>query len=87
MGKTLHRTQVLLEDWQYQYLRQLSSQTNRSVSSILREWVAESIQSRTQEPVSQDPFFDIIGMVGGDGTPVGRHHDRYLYDNDKGNAP
>ena len=84
MGKTLHRTQVLLEDWQYQYLRQLSSKTNRSVSSILQEWVAESIRSRTQESTWQDPFFDIIGMVSGDGKPVGREHDRYLYGDNEG---
>jgi len=78
--------QISLEDWQYQYLRQISSKTGRSVSGILREWVLESIRARTQETASQDPFFDIIGMVSGDGTPVGREHDRYLYDNDKGNA-
>lgn len=79
MTENLHRTQISLTKRQYQYLRRLAAQTGRSMSSIIREWVDENIGTQVPQPLDQDPFFEIIGMVVGDGTSVAREHDRYLY--------
>ncbi|MGB5932634.1 MAG: hypothetical protein WBH57_06185 [Anaerolineae bacterium] len=79
MSENLHRTQISLTIRQYQYLRRLAAQTGRSMSSIIREWVDENIGTQVPQPLDQDPFFEIIGMVAGDGTSVAREHDRYLY--------
>ena len=79
MTENLHRTQISLTKQQYQYLRHLAAETGRSMSSIIRELVDENIATHVPQPLEQDPFFDIIGMVVGDGTSVAREHDRYLY--------
>lgn len=79
MTENLHRTQISLTKRQYQYLRRLAAQTGRSMSIIIREWVDENMGTQVPQPLEQDPFFEIIGMVAGDGTSVAREHDRHLY--------
>jgi len=79
MTESLHRTQISLTKRQYQYLRRLAAQTGRSMSSIIRELVDRSMAIQARQPLEPDPFFDIIGMVTGDGTSVGREHDQYLF--------
>ena len=40
----------------------------------------ENIKHRTQRSLgSEDPVFDLIGIGKGDGSPVAREHDKYLY--------
>jgi predicted DNA-binding ribbon-helix-helix protein len=33
----MHKTQVVLEDWQYEALRSLAAQEHRSISDLVRE--------------------------------------------------
>jgi len=87
MTENLHRTQISLTKRQYQYLRRLAAETGRSMSSIIRELVDEKIGTQVPQPLEQDPFFEIIGMVAGDGTSVAREHDRYLYGNPQEERP
>lgn len=78
MESVKHRTQVSLEDWQYQVLLETSRKTKKSLSSIIRELVTEKF-SRQAESAKSDPIMKIIGIGAGDGSPVAREHDKYLY--------
>ncbi len=35
--------------------------------------------SKTASKAARDPVFDLIGIGAGDGSPVAREHDKYLY--------
>ncbi len=73
-----HRTQISLEDWQYQTLLNLSKKTKKSLSSIIRELISEKFSMERME-VQKDSIFDVIGIGAGDGSSVAREHDRFLY--------
>ncbi len=79
MGQMMHRTQISLEKWQYQYLIEQARQTRTSISSVIRQMITKEIATSVPPRSDDDPLFSIIGMVQGDGQPVGRDHDRYLY--------
>ena len=78
MEKVKHRTQISLEDWQYQMLIEMSRKTKKSLSGIIRDLLSEKLSKQTFKR-SEDPLFKLIGIGAGDGLPVAREHDRYLY--------
>ncbi len=75
----MHRSQILLEEWQYQYLSDKARQEGKSISHIVRELISEWIESRSAETWEDDPFFDIIGMVSSGDGQVAEEHDKYIY--------
>lgn len=77
----MHRSQILLEKWQYEYLADEARRQGKSISELVRGWLTEWIESRRSH-AQHDPFFDIIGIGEGDGSPVGQEHDKYLYTTD-----
>ncbi|MBI4378632.1 MAG: hypothetical protein HY578_05990 [Nitrospinae bacterium] len=78
METTKHRTQISLEDWQYQILMEISKKTQKSLSSIIRELISEKLSRQTVK-TEEDPIWGIIGLGTGDGSSVAREHDRFLY--------
>jgi hypothetical protein len=78
METAKHRTQVSLEDWQYQILLEISKKTKKSLSNIIRDLLTEKFSKETIK-VKEDPVWSIIGIGSGDGSPVAREHDRFLY--------
>lgn len=78
MEATKHRTQISLEDWQYQMLLEESRKTKKSLSQIIRDMVSEKF-ARARGKNKKDSIFDIIGIGEGDGSSVARDHDKYLY--------
>ncbi|MCC6545298.1 MAG: CopG family transcriptional regulator [Nitrospirae bacterium] len=78
MENTKHRTQISLEDWQYQILLEISRKTKKSLSWIIREMITDKF-SKLASKGADDPVFDLIGIGKGDGSPVAREHDKYLY--------
>lgn len=78
MDQAKHRTQISLEDWQYQILRDLSRRKRKSLSSIIRDLVTEKFAAPGSGK-SQDPLWGIVGIGAGDGSSVAREHDRHLY--------
>jgi hypothetical protein len=73
-----HRTQISLEDWQYQILLEVSKRTKKSLSAIIRDLVSEKF-SRQSVKIKGDPIWGIVGMGAGDGSSVAREHDKFLY--------
>ena len=78
MESAKHRTQISLEDWQYQVLRDLSRRKRKSLSSIIRDLLTEKFSAPSGRK-SRDPLYDIVGLGSGDGSSVAREHDRHLY--------
>lgn len=78
MESVKHRTQISLADWQYQELLEISKKTKRSISAIIRDLLSEKLSAK---PVKKegDPLTGLIGSGSGDGSPVARRHDSYLY--------
>jgi hypothetical protein len=76
----MHRTQVILEDWQYQALRARSEQEGRSISELVREALATSL---AQPPERISRLQEIEG-IGEDAATYGEDHDRALYGDKSG---
>lgn len=71
----MHRTQIILEDWQYQVLRGKAEQEGRSMSAVVRD----ILQAALSPPAGQKSRLGEIDGVGEDAASYGRDHDQYLY--------
>ncbi|HED04154.1 MAG TPA: hypothetical protein ENI60_05245 [Candidatus Fraserbacteria bacterium] len=63
----MRRTNIVLEEWQYEYLKERSQQEGVSMSALVRKLIR------------QDPIFSIVGMFRGERKDVAERHDDYLY--------
>lgn len=70
----MHRTQIILEDWQYQALRARAEHERRSISDLVRE----ILRSALAQPPQRGRLDEIEG-IGEDPAAYGRDHDRFLY--------
>lgn len=71
----MHRTQIILEDWQYQALRARAEQEGRSISALVREILRGALAT----PPRQEGRLEEIEGIGEDSATYGRDHDRFLY--------
>lgn len=76
----MHRTQVLIEDWQYEHLKTISLQKGKSISAVLREIISALVD----RDASTESLSAICGL-GEDRDGTGRDHDRLLYGKAEGN--
>ena len=83
----MHRSQILLEEWQYQYLNDKARREGKSISQLVRELITERIETNRTEAWEDDPFLDIIGMVSSGDGRVAEEHDKYIYSNDQHREP
>lgn len=78
MESAKHRTQVSIEDWQYQTLMDISRKTKKSMSNIIRDLISEKYSGKIRKAKS-DPIFGIVGIGTGDRSPAAKEHDKFLY--------
>jgi len=71
----MQRTQIMLEDWQYETLKAQAERRGRSMSELLREMLDASLG---KEP-SLTPGLEDIRGIGADRKASGRRHDEFLY--------
>lgn len=76
-----HRTQLYLEDAQYEYLKDLTRRQKKSMAQIIREWIDEKRQARKAKKYLDDPFFKARGLFGSGRPDMAEHFDDYLYGN------
>jgi hypothetical protein len=76
MYYTMHRTQILLEERQYEMLKTLAEREGRSLSSLVRDAVSAFLGKRTRRDATR--LSDIAG-IGEDRHASGRDHDDILY--------
>lgn len=78
MDHPKHRTQISLEDWQYESLKARGEREGRSLSDMIREAVSEYLVDETQ-PSTGRARLDRIRGIASDPEIAGRDHDRVLY--------
>jgi predicted DNA-binding ribbon-helix-helix protein len=69
----VHRTQILLEEKQYEFLKKLSREKAKSISQVLRE-IIESYSKK-----SNIYSFSSIAGIAEDSEAYGKDHDKWLY--------
>ena len=72
----MHRTQILLEQWQYDALRARAEREGRSMSDLIRE-----ILHKALNPDKDKRRLTDIEGIGEDTQTTGRKHDQTLYRN------
>ena len=72
----MHRTQILLEEWQYERMKSLAEQEGRSLSSLVRDAVTAFLRRGSSGPSTG--LAEIAGL-GADADCRGRDHDDVLY--------
>ncbi len=74
-----HRTQLYLEDAQYEYLKELTRIQKKSMARIIRDWIEEKRQARNLKNYLDDPLFKICGLFHSGRPDMAEHFDDYLY--------
>lgn len=74
----MHRTQIIIEEWQYEYLKGTSEEKGKSISELIREMITSSIDRN-----SPGGSLKSICGVGEDTNGYGRDHDNLLYNREK----
>jgi len=72
----MHRTQILLEEWQYETLRSRAEREGRSLSALIRELLRVSLAPAGSQTGAR---LDTLEGVGEDSTAYGDDHDQHLY--------
>ena len=78
MAPSRHSMKITIDDWQYQILRDVASQTHQRMSSLVRDILSEKLRAK-EDASPSDAIFGIVGMASGDGTSVAERHDDILY--------
>jgi hypothetical protein len=72
----MHKTHVLLEDWQYEALQILAEQEHRSISDLVREMLTRYLVGNHEIARQRLAAMEGIG-AGADAT--GQDHDAFLH--------
>ena len=72
----MHKTHVLLEDWQYEALQSLATQEQRSISALVREMLTSHLAAHPQ--TARQRLATMEG-IGADAQATGHDHDAFLY--------
>jgi hypothetical protein len=74
----MKRINIVLEEWQYKYLKDRANREEKSISSIIRELVTR-VATSFGKGSKRDPIYDIVGLARGKGKGAARRHDEILY--------
>ena len=72
----MHKTHVVLEDWQYEALRTLAEQEHRSISDLVREMLTRYLVGNHE--IARQRLAAMEG-IGADAHATGQDHDAFLY--------
>jgi hypothetical protein len=70
-----HRTQLLLEPWQYGALKALAEREGVSISDMVRRILSRRLRPRS----GRGRGLRAVAGIGSDRKAAGRDHDRWLY--------
>lgn len=80
--KTMKRTNISLEEWQHEYLKERARREEKSMSALIRE-IVEQYAKKERQAGEDDAIHDIVGMASSSGGEVAREHDQYLYEGER----
>jgi hypothetical protein len=72
----MHRTQILLDPWQYEQLKAAAERAGVSLSSLVRQAVTQFLSGSRANTATK--LAEISGL-GADGVTQGRDHDDVIY--------
>jgi predicted CopG family antitoxin len=72
----MHKTQVVLEDWQYEALQTLAEQEHRSISDLVREMLTRYLVGNLE--IARQRLAAMEG-IDADAHATGQDHDAFLY--------
>jgi len=75
----MHRTQISLETEQYDLLVREARRRGISLAAVVRALITEQLQGRARASSKTHRLAAIKGLGAGDGQPVGRYHNAFLY--------
>jgi hypothetical protein len=61
----MKRVQMILEDWQHEWLAEEAKREGVSMSALLRELLSQAIEARQSQTLNDDPLWGIIGLAEG----------------------
>jgi hypothetical protein len=77
------RTQIILEEWQHQWLAEEAERQAMSMSALVRQLLTESIERRRAESWADDPLWGIIGLGEGPNDGITSENlDPFIYRTD-----
>jgi hypothetical protein len=75
----MHRTQIYLEEAQYEMLRAQAQRAGKSLAALIREILDRHLRRGATPTPTPDPLDGIVGIAEGDGSAVAENHAEYLY--------
>ncbi len=79
----MKRTNIVLEEAQYQYLKGRAEREGKSMSALIRELI-EAVMRPQPRSAKDDPIFGIVGMFKGKKSKrdICQQHDEIIYRKD-----
>ncbi|MBZ5495764.1 MAG: ribbon-helix-helix domain-containing protein [Acidobacteriia bacterium] len=74
----MHRTQVYLDQGQYELLKARARREGRSLAAVIRDSI-DAYFGGSATLTAQDPFRRVIGIGSGDGSAVAENYEDFLY--------
>ncbi len=81
----MHRTQIMLEDWQYELLVREAETGQTSLAHLVRTAVSQFLEN--QRPPRSNRSLNAIAGIGADPSGSGAEHDRLLYESPARDEP
>jgi hypothetical protein len=78
-GQEMHRTQIMLEEEQYQALRECARRSGKSMGSVVREVLDAALRYGTSNRAVPSDELDKLNGFFSDRDIAGRNHDEVLY--------
>jgi len=76
----MKRVQMILEEWQHDWLSQEADRRSSTISALLRQLLTEAIERQQAASLSDDPLWGIIGLAEGpDDGITSENLDQFLY--------
>ncbi len=75
----MHRTQISLEEKQYNNLRRYAQTKKQSISAVIRALLDQYVPDSQSDEVAESPLQQLKGIVSGKGESRGREHNALLY--------
>jgi hypothetical protein len=76
-----HRTQLILDETSYGFLKREAKRAGVSISEMLRRFLRDRIQTARKAKDAEDPVLLLAGQYRSKGPrkPIGREAEDYLY--------
>ena len=84
----MKRVQMILEEWQHEWLAAAAAEGETNMSALLRELLTEAIERRQADKLADDPLWGIVGLgAGPDDGVTSENLDEVLYRTDWAGPP